>query len=36
MIVLKIVAGVFAIAWIWVTYELVTSPIVDEEGNEIE
>lgn len=34
--ILKIVIGVFAIAWIWITYELLTSPIVDEDGNEIE
>lgn len=34
--ILRIVVGVFAIAWIWITYELLTSPIVDEDGNEIE
>ena len=36
MIILKILGCVFVLCWIYLTWELLTSPIVDEDGNEIE
>jgi|TARA_B110000977_G_scaffold167279_1_gene215742 hypothetical protein len=31
--ILKIIIGAFAIAWIGIIYEIVNAPLVDEYGN---
>jgi hypothetical protein len=34
--VIKIILGAFVVSWIWIAYEILTCPILDEDGNEIE
>tara|TARA_B100000767_G_C19379358_1_gene375245 strand:- start:4 stop:126 length:123 start_codon:yes stop_codon:yes gene_type:complete len=33
MNVLKIVIGIFVAAWVFIIYDIVNAPVVDENGN---